>query len=472
MNKIYSAFKTAVLLVLIISILSIFQKLSIQENGLEKKDIIKRMENEKLENLFNDTLDAIPIKGLSLAITKENETIYSRQFGSGIDEHTSFILGSTSKPITAVAVLMIIRKYGLSINDYANKYLPWIRSEITLLDLLNHTSGISTYEKMNNIKYLGEHGKFEYSNTNYNIFGEIIEVVTNDTFSHYVETQIFEKLNMSDSFALSENTLNRIIRGYQSYFGIPVPYNPKIPDKSTWIQAPSGYLCSSTSDMAKYLQFMLEYSPDNSSLLGYIQSNGIAVHDNAAINGIFANTGLYGLGWIYKNVGYTDILYHTGKTASFTSLSILVPQKNLTITILCNMGDFLVGTNLIEKFYEDVISVALETDGTLYIDKNAYWKQHGIINLILLLLFLLSILPLILLFMTGKLPQAGLFSICKFLFIHVITPILVISIFPIIQLPYEVAYDFAPDILFIAVINSFILFLTGVLKLVLMCMKR
>lgn len=443
-----------------------------QDNSLEKSTMTNKMENEKLENLFNDTIDSMPIKGMSAAITSGNETIYSKQFGKGINEHTSFILGSTSKAITAVTTLMMIREYGLSINDYANQYLPWIRSEITLLDLLNHTSGISTYEKMNNIKYLGEHGKFEYSNTNYNILGEIMEVVTDNTFSNYVEKHIFNILNMDDSFALSENTANQIISGYQSYFGFPVPCKPQIPNESTWIQVPSGYLCSSTSDMTKYLQFMLGYSQDNVSLLHFIKNNGLTVHDNAAINGIYANTGLYGFGWIYKNVGGTDILYHTGKTSSFTSISVLIPKKDLTITILCSMGDFLVGTNLIEKLYEGVISIVLETDGTLHVDKNEYWKQHSMINLILLLLFLLSILPLILLLMTSRPPQTYFFSICKFLLIHIIAPIFIIGIFPIIKIPYEVGSDFAPDILFVTVICSFFLFSTGALKLVLMYIKH
>lgn len=471
MNKNRSIIKIAVPL-LIIVLTFFLSSFFVQENGMEKNGMTKTMENEKLDALFNDTFDALPIKGLSAAITNENETVYSKQFGNGIDEHTSFILGSTSKAVTATATLMLINEYGLTITDYAGKYLPWISPKITLLDLLNHTSGISTYEKMDNIKYLGKQGNFEYSNTNYNILGEIIEAVSDATFSQYVQTHIFNKLNMDDSFDLSENTSTKVASGYQSYFGVPVLYNSQIPNKSTWIQAPSGYLCSSTADMTKYLQFMLRYPQNNVSLLENIKSNGVEVQNNAAINGIYADKGLYGFGWIHKNVDGTDILYHTGKTSSFTSISVLIPEKNLTITILCNMGDFLVGTNLIEKLYESVISVILETNEALHVDKNAYRIQHGIINLILILVFLLCIIPLILLVKTNKLPQANLVNVCKLLLIHIIAPAFLICFFPIIKTPYDVAYDFAPDILFVTIICSLTLFLTGILKAVLMFIKQ
>lgn len=471
MNKIYSSLKI-IELFSIVAIIFVFLNILIQENSLEKEDMLNTMQTKKFEFLIDNIVNDVPIKGLSMAVTRENKTIYSKQFGEGINEHASFILGSTSKSFTAVATLIMISEYGLSLNDYANKYLPWISSEITLLDLLNHTSGISTYEKMNNIKYLGKRGEFEYSNTNYNILGEIIAVVTDDTFSNYIKKHIFDTLNMNDSFALSEDTSDKIVSSYQSYFGIPITRIPEIPNKSTWIQVPSGYLCSSSFDLEKYLQFMLRYSQGNISLLQNIKSNGVAVHDNAAINGIYSNTGIYGFGWINKNVNGTDILYHTGKTSTFTSICVLIPQKNMTITILCNMGDFLVGTNLIEKFYESAISIALETNEISYVAGNEYWKQHSIINVTLLLLLFLSILPFIVFIMSGKPLQSDLLSICKFSLMHIVAPAIIISIFPIIQLPYKVGFDFAPDISFIIVVSSINLFWTGLLKIVLFCIKH
>lgn len=217
---------------------------------------------------------------------------------------------------------------------------------------------------------------------------------------------------------------------------------------------------------------MLSYSPEYVPLLDYIKCNGITVHDNVAIQGIYANTGLYGLGWIYKNVNGIDLLYHTGKTSTFTSISVLIPQKNLTITILCNMGDFFVGTNLIEKLYEGVISIALESNEIPSVDKYKYLKQHSIINLILLTLFFISILPFILYVFRSRTPRTDLLSICKFSLLHMVVPIFLLCIFPLIQIPYTVGFDFAPDILFVLAISSLNLFLTGGYKLILMCLKH
>ena len=96
---------------------------------------------------------------------------------------------------------------------------PWfklkdsqISSTITIQHLLTHTSGISTYEglllsdkqsksstalkenvmKLSNVKITAPPSeKYQYSNVNYMVLGALIEEVTNDTYSSYMQKHVF-----------------------------------------------------------------------------------------------------------------------------------------------------------------------------------------------------------------------------------------------------------------------------------------
>lgn len=472
MNKIYSLISFKVITVILIFMtltLSCFMAPYLSchiYSNYNGGDSMENLEYSEITDYVENSLKIIPIPALSISITNRDKTIYSMSYGKEINNNSSFALGSTSKAITATSVLMLLERYSININTPISRYLTWIDTpfDISILDLLNHTSGISTYETIDNLKYSGKYGSFEYSNANYNLLGKIIESISGKTFSEYVNTNIFSKLNMVNSFSYSKNTSHNIISGYISLFGLLIPCKEKIPNDISWIQAPSGYLCSSTSDINKYLRFLLYYSYGNQSLPKLIKAKGIEVCDNPAIEGIYDNKGIYGMGWIYKNVNKTDIFYHTGKLSSYNSLSVIIPKKNFGISVMCNTGDFFVGTKLIEQLYEGIISIVIDNE-TAYIPVNSYIKQHSIINLTLLLLFLLCSLPTILFFISKEAFYPNAINILTFIVLHIALPIALLSIFTIFKIPFNIAADFAPDIIIVLTYCSIVLIITGLLKL-------
>lgn len=64
----------------------------------------------------------------------------------------------------------LVSKNRIHLEDVAKSYLPnrKLSNRVTILDLLNHTSGISVGDKPDNDNFSGIYGEFEYSNTNYN----------------------------------------------------------------------------------------------------------------------------------------------------------------------------------------------------------------------------------------------------------------------------------------------------------------
>ena len=473
MNKIYSLkFHVTLYLsifMLLISAAILAPYLSYQKLSSEKK--VNTMTDDKyykeIDTLIDNAIASIPLPGLSVSVTNQEENLYAMQYGKNIDSDSSFALGSTSKAITATAILMLLEECRININALIRDYLSWVNPDcsITILDLLNHTSGISTYEKIDNLKYSGNYGTYEYSNANYNLLAEIIETVTGDTFSHYIDKCIFSRIGMDNSFILSNDTSQNIVQGHKSFFGLLLPYKPIIPDKATWIQAPSGYICTSPTDMTAYLRFLLDYSHDHQQLLHLVKNTGVYVNNSPAVEGIYDDNGIYGLGWIYKNVNGIDILYHTGKLSTYNSLSVLIPQKNIGISIMCSMGDFFVGTNLIEKLYEGIISILIDNGNVPSIQKNEYAKQHIAINMVLFVLIMICTLPAVLYSIQTSPFHPTILNVCTLALIHIAAPVFLIRVFPILGIPYEVVTDFAPDIFAILIGCSLMLFISGMWKL-------
>ncbi|MFP3470976.1 serine hydrolase domain-containing protein, partial [Micrococcus sp. SIMBA_144] len=94
----------------------------------------------------------------------------------------------------------------------------------------------------------------EYSPANYLLLGRIIEIVTNQTFSGFLDNEIFNRIGMKRT---ASNVLKAQELGYQpgfqSWLGKPVKSKGYMDDSGM----PYGYLASTSVDMSKYIRFML-----------------------------------------------------------------------------------------------------------------------------------------------------------------------------------------------------------------------
>ena len=138
---------------------------------------------------------------------------------------TKFRLGSITKQFTATAVLQLVEKGLLSLDDPVKRYVPeapetW--NAITIHHLLNHTSGIPSYTDLpafatpafrrtplkpleiamlsNDKPLLFQPGEgYRYNNTGYVLLGHIIESVSGMKYDEYLEKNIFGPLEMNES---------------------------------------------------------------------------------------------------------------------------------------------------------------------------------------------------------------------------------------------------------------------------------
>src|SRR5712692_3303109 len=93
--------------------------------------------------------------GCALGVYRDGKIIYSKGYGlANLEENVPitpesvFDIGSTSKQFTAASILLLEEQGRLSVNDDVRKYIPELPDygqKITILHLLNHTSGLRDY---------------------------------------------------------------------------------------------------------------------------------------------------------------------------------------------------------------------------------------------------------------------------------------------------------------------------------------
>lgn len=180
-----------------------------------------------------------------------------------VDEHTTYHAFSVTKTFTALAVLQLAEQGILNVEDPIAKHLPSFPypSEITIRQLLTHTSGIPNPVPLNWIHTVGEnvsfdrnqffdqimkkHSKtrfqpnmrFHYSNLGYVILGQMIERTQGMSYEHYVTENILQKLD---------------VKPHEIGFRIPAaPVNPKGYHKRISV---SGLVLGLLLNTGKYMQ--------------------------------------------------------------------------------------------------------------------------------------------------------------------------------------------------------------------------
>jgi CubicO group peptidase (beta-lactamase class C family) len=243
-----------------------------------------------------------------------------REAGRAMQKDSIFRICSMSKPITSTAVMILYEEGKLLLEDPVSKYLPEFSSpkvlvkpangqpysipatrEITIRDLLRHTSGLTynwnaqlgqMYSDANVasglLQYDGTIGdsvkrlaaipllfspgeRFEYS-LSVDVLGRVVEVVSGMPLDEFFRTRIFEPLGMKDAyFYLPADKVPRLATVYTYYDGKGLNRFPDAPIVEGTFAYSADYpysgpkklfsggagLSCSTQDYARFCQMML-----------------------------------------------------------------------------------------------------------------------------------------------------------------------------------------------------------------------
>ena len=262
---------------------------------------------------------------------------------------TKFRIGSVTKQFTAAAILMLQERGKLDIDDKVNSYrtdAPDSWSAITLRHLLNHTSGIpnvTDFDDFGKWKYLpttrdemiarfagselefapGE--KWSYSNSGYLLLTAVVEEVSGQSYSDFVEQNIFTPLAMDNTaIDLTAQIVPKRASGYSPSSSGPL--NADYVDMS--IPSGAGALYSTTEDLLKWQR----------GLFGgkVLKPETVALMTDPAVDAMPGSS--YAMGLIVTEDEDGRLIWHGGGIEGFNAFLAHDPERDITVAVLANIN--------------------------------------------------------------------------------------------------------------------------------------
>jgi CubicO group peptidase (beta-lactamase class C family) len=341
---------------LMVLILSAF---TIQGEEHKKEPSQKQLTiNERIDELFNE-MNSIDSPGASVAVVKDGIVVYRNGFGSAqleynipITPSTVFHVASVSKQFTCMAISMLEAQGKLSADDDVRKYLPELPGfgkKITLLHLMNHTSGlrdqwellmmagwrmedvitqedILTLVKRQKELNFNPGERYLYCNTGYTLLAEVVSKVTGQPFEEWTQENIFNPLGMLNTHFHKNHQMIVKNRAYS--------YSKN--DKKEWRRSILNYanvgatsLFTTVEDMANWMRNFDEKRVGDDALFKKMITKGV-LNDKKETS--------YGRGLGLGDFNGIKYIGHGGADAGFRSHMIYVPKFKLGVVILSNFA--------------------------------------------------------------------------------------------------------------------------------------
>jgi len=328
--------------------------------------------HDAIDTYIEQQLDHLNVPGAAVAIVEGDQIVHQRGFGQARpggmppSPQTPFVLGSTTKSFTALAVMQLVEAGKVDLDAPVQRYLPWFRvadpqasAQMTVRQLLNQTSGLpaaSGWAPLADFDSSPDAGErqaralatlqlsrppgcaFEYSNMNYNLLGLIVEAASGESYAAYVQDHIFRPLDMRHSYTTrTEAQQNGLALGHRYWFAYPVAA-PDLPLPRGSL--PAGYLISSTEDMSHYLIAQLNDGRYGDAQI--LSPAGIAEMHRPGVK--FTMMGVseqYGMGWFINDRDQVRIVSHSGVVPDFFAYMAILPEQKKGLVLLLNADHFL-----------------------------------------------------------------------------------------------------------------------------------
>lgn len=272
------------------------------------------------------------------------------ELGVPLTPNSTFRIASVTKMFTAAMVVKLSEEKKLSLDDHLSACLPDFPNagQITIRQLLNHTSGISdkvvdpqpgfSAREVDTATLLAQIGKRPpafapgtrraYSNAGYIVLGAVVEKVTGQTWHAAIEERLLKPLGLTHTFygAAAPIIVGRAA-GYttQDHTVVNAPYI------SASTPAAAGGLVSTLDDLFHWMRAL--------SHGRVVSAQGFAKMTNDT-SGLSELSFDYGFGLYLWRVRGHVMVGHTGQIDGFASAAVYVPDQDITVVVLANDDDF------------------------------------------------------------------------------------------------------------------------------------
>ena len=312
------------------------------------------------------------LPGLTAIITDKNETRWAGSYGlsDGVNPmniESTFSICSISKLFTSVALMQLVEDGKLNLDDRIQDVLPWFdiqndfidSPDLTVKSIMSHSSGLpresnhpywswpdfpfptkeSIVDELKNQKMLYPPSKYyQYSNLGLSLLGFIVEEVSGLSFDDYVNKNILQPLNLSNTktYMSIEDYGNILSLGYSS-LNRNVERDKVNFFNADGIAAAAGFT-SNVLDLAKFARWQLNLlsSSEKNILLPETLKDMHKVHWDDDLSSVTR-----GLGFGVYNLDGGTWVGHGGSCPGYRSQLYISPELGIAYSVMINSS----GTN-------------------------------------------------------------------------------------------------------------------------------
>jgi CubicO group peptidase (beta-lactamase class C family) len=322
-----------------------------------------------VDRFARSLVEAHVVAGMGIAVTQDDRVVYSRGFGLAdtatnrlVDERTRFYIASSTKALTATAVLATAARGRLDLGASIATYLPALRGRgrlnadaVTVRDLLTMSHGIELggpvgfraaytgeFPPQLMLELLAEHrqsrtGQFEYGNLGYNILGLVLDSRRSDGWKDVVRSEVLEPLGMRETSARVSDFQPDLIALPHDYTAEGTFQRIRLGKADANMHAAGGHFASAR-DLGRFVA-----AHASGGRLDGVQvfpremiASAHRKHvDQNARYGPFVRSG-WGYGWDLGSYGDEALVSRFGSFSGYRSHMSFMPGRGIGVVVLVN----------------------------------------------------------------------------------------------------------------------------------------
>ena len=302
------------------------------------------------------------VPGLSLVVLREGRPAYVRGYGGADLESgrpmtacSRVSVGSTTKSMTALAMLRLVEQGQVDLDAPVTRYLPWFQTadgrggDILVRHVLSHTAGLPTSSLLEGDRDDGALERrvrsfsqlsldrapgqgWAYANAGFAIAGLIIQTVSGMPYEQYVEQHVFRPLGMAHAtFGPRPDPEAPRAQGYVWTRGDLVPA-PMLLARAQYASGAATY--ASAHDVSAYLEALLARGQGREARVLLPESVERLWQPVAPT----APDTSYGFGWYVRRLHGRRAVFHDGRVVGSGSMFLLFPDEGVAVATLSNLN--------------------------------------------------------------------------------------------------------------------------------------
>ncbi|QUH04385.1 beta-lactamase family protein [Saccharopolyspora erythraea] len=323
------------------------------------------MTQRELAGAVEATATEFGIPGVAAGVWADGREIHASHGVTSVDNprpvdgNTLFHLASVTKTFTATALMRLAVEGMVDLEAPVCRYIPELRlsderaaAKITVLNLLNHTSGLDWnvidagdeagslagfVAEMADLPMIAEPGeRASYSQAGYNLAGLVVEKVTGLPFEKAIAALVLEPVGLSNTFFDLDDVVVRSFavghnRGDDGELRFARPW--KAWRAGARGNDPGGGIVSSVSDLLRWARFHLGTGDGvlPAEALHRMREQTVALRASSLGDGI-------GICWFLRDAGGVRTIGHGGSGNGQFAELLIAPERDFAVVSLSNAG--------------------------------------------------------------------------------------------------------------------------------------